>query len=200
MTTSLLEISVIAPFESAKALCARDALSGVRGLQRTYIGQQVENPSEGYCVLQWDSLGSRDTFLRSEAYEAYMAHITVERGPYVIYLSAVDCAAWATVITAPIQKFGFFVARTTIAREKARGIIAHMHSGRQERSEKGEITGEMDAVAVDDEDFHVIIDGWESVEQHLAHAARGTRTQTLMEVIAVMDYFSSAHSRDVTRT
>ncbi|TRM65126.1 hypothetical protein BD626DRAFT_491020 [Schizophyllum amplum] len=193
MSTSLLDITIVSNFDAAEALRAKDAASDALGLQSVYIGQEVEDPSQGYCVLQWGSLSARDAFLRSAAYETYARHLTVAHGPFVAYLSEANSAAYATILAAPVQKIGFLVARTDLGRERVRGIMDFARAGREERAEKHEIMGEIITAAVDDEDCSVVLDGWESVEKHRAYAARGVNTSAMSEVIHTLDWFSSRH-------
>ncbi|KAL1723282.1 hypothetical protein EV715DRAFT_269900 [Schizophyllum commune] len=197
MYAPLLEITILSSFDVEDARQAKVACSGVDGLQRAYIGQEIEDPSQGYCALQWESLRARDAFLRSPAYEAHARHLTVQRGPFLVTLSEDDHAACDAIFTAPVQKFGFLQASTPLGREKAHGLLALMRSGRQERRAKKEIMGELDAAVVDNADCRVIMDGWESVEQHHAYAGRAENKSIMADIIAALEWASSKHAREV---
>ncbi|KAL1663066.1 hypothetical protein GGF50DRAFT_128273 [Schizophyllum commune] len=197
MHAPLLEITILASFHPDNARLAREACNQVDGLQRAYIGQEIENPSQGYCALQWESLRARDAFLRSPAYEAHTQHLTVQRGPFLITLSDDDHAACDAIFAAPVQKFGFLQASTPLAREKARDLFAHMRFGRQERAAKNETMGELDAAVVDNADCRVIMDGWESVEKHHAYAGRAENKSAMADIIAVLEWASSKHAKEV---
>ncbi|KAI5892014.1 uncharacterized protein SCHCODRAFT_02625032 [Schizophyllum commune H4-8] len=198
MYAPLLEVTILSSFDAKAARQAKAACSGVDGLQRAYIGQEIEDPSQGYCALQWESLRARDAFLRSPAYEAHARHLTVQRGPFLVTLSEDDRTACDAIFSAPIQKFGFLQASTHLGRVKVRELLALMRSGRQERQTKKEIIGELDAAVVDNADCRVIMDGWESVEQHHAYVGRAENKSFLADVISVLEWASSKHAKEVS--
>ncbi|KAL1745568.1 hypothetical protein HDZ31DRAFT_62979 [Schizophyllum fasciatum] len=197
MTIPLLEVLILSPFDASEARLVRQALSAVDGLQRAYFGREIEDPSQGYCALQWRSLRARDAFLRSAAYDEYTRHISVQRGPFLIALPEEELEGWTATAGAPVQKLAFLRACTPIAREKVHDILALMRSGREERAAERTTIGEMYAAVVDDPDCYVIMDGWRSVAEHQAYAARASNSAALGEIIPVLEWCSSKHATEV---
>ncbi|TRM57256.1 hypothetical protein BD626DRAFT_222551 [Schizophyllum amplum] len=190
MTT--LQIHTFSPFGEDTAQAVRKAAESATGLQKVYIGRQLENPEHGYYVLQWAS-GRQPSIDRTPDLVGAGVLKRIS-SPTTVKITSESEHQIQAVLEAPVQEFAIATLRAPENREQWEHILGLTTEG--VRVTEGAI-GSIQGLAADDDGRYVLILGWESHEAHMRALGSEYAKDVMKQTLELVD-FQVKHAEKVS--
>ncbi|TDL27066.1 hypothetical protein BD410DRAFT_783226 [Rickenella mellea] len=132
------------------------------GCKRVFYGSQVEDPTTGYWVIEWDTIEKHKEFQASEGYKAFVeGGKDVGKVVKMLHVPLEPADDYTGAFTAPVTEISLTTLKPGVEAKDFEATVNIIYG-----AAKGTVDGSVSGKTVENEREYVLVYGWKSVQLH----------------------------------